>query len=490
MTADRSKPSAVVIGAGMTGLLLAIRLRESGITDVTVLEKAQTLGGTWRENTYPGVACDVPSHAYTYSFEPNPDWSNHFPPGSEIQSYFHRVFDKYGLAECTRFNEPVTRCEYDAATARWHVSTAAGGHYEADLLFSATGLLHQPVYPDIDGLDSFAGAAFHSARWDHDVALEGKRIGVIGTGSSATQIVAALVDMPGTEVTVFQRTPQWIVRMDDRPFTEKEKARFRRQPFRMKLVRRISELYYYLGTVALTGDRWWHRQVHKLMSRNAHRFLEESVHDPELRAALTPDYQVGCKRVVINPKFYDAVQRPNCRLVTAPISRIEDAGPVTGDGERHALDILVMATGFDASAFTRPIEMIGRDGLDLETAWRDKQSAYRSLCIPGFPNFFMMLGPNSPIGNQSIIEIAEHQADYALQLMDAWRDGRLEVIEATPEALAHWREMIRERMRHTVWTSGCNSWYLDKDGDALSWPDSWRVWLKMMRAPRWDDFVS
>ena len=474
----------------MTGLLLAIRLRRAGIRDVTVLEKAHTFGGTWRENTYPGVACDVPSHAYTYSFEPNPDWSNHFPPGAEIQAYFSKVFDKYGLADCTRFNETVTRCGYDEQSGSWGVETAGGAHYTAELLFSATGLLHQPVLPDIPDLDKFDGPAFHSARWDHDIDLANKRIGVIGTGSSATQIVAALVDVPGTQVTVFQRTPQWIVAMDDRPFTEAEKARFRQQPFRMKLIRRVSELAYYLGTVALTGDRWWHRQIHKVMSWNARRFLNNSVTDPALRAALTPDYQVGCKRVVINPNFYRAVQQSNCTLVTSPIDHAEAAGLVTEDGEHHPQDLLVMATGFDASAFTRPIQMVGRGGLDLDTAWLKKQSAYHSMCIPGFPNFFMMLGPNSPIGNQSVIEISEHQVNYALQLIEAWRAGRLAAIEPKPEALAQWREMIRERMRHTVWTTGCDSWYLDKDGDALSWPDSWRAWVKTMRVPRWEDFVA
>jgi len=488
--ADRRNPAVLVIGAGMTGLLLAIALRKAGIRDVTVLEKAEGIGGTWRENTYPGIACDVPSHAYTYSFEPNPDWSRHFPPGAEIMRYFERVFRAYGIDGCTRFGESVTRCAWDEASMRWEVSTAAGNRYQADLLFSATGLLHVPVYPAIRGLESFRGPAFHSARWDHAVALDGRRIGVIGTGSSACQIVPELLARPGTEVTVFQRTAQWIVKMQNRAFSAEEKARFARQPWRMRLIRRMSELVFAQGTASLTSAHWFDRATHRLMSWNARRNLEASVADPALRAKLTPDYVMGCKRVVISDSFYGAIQRPNAHLVTEGIERIEAEGVRTRDGVLHALDVLVLATGFDPTAYVRHMEFLGRGGLTIQQAWREKISAYQSMFVPGFPNFVLMLGPNSPIGNQSVIEIAEHQTAYALQLVDLWQRGRLPVIEATPEALERWRATIRARMRHTVWVSGCRSWYLDAEGDALAWPDSWKRWVRGMRRPELRDFVS
>lgn len=490
LSSTRKNPSVVIIGAGMTGLQLVIKLREIGITDITLLEKAQTIGGTWRENTYPGVACDVPSHAYTYSFEPNPDWTMHFPPGAEIYQYFKKVFYKYGINFVTRFNEAVTSCVYDDASQKWTVKSSQGNTYQADLLFSATGILHQPKFPDIAGLDDFAGVKFHTSRWDHTVDLKGKRVGIIGTGSTASQVIPALVKQGDIDVTVFQRSPQWLVKMEDRQFTPEEKQRFRKEPWRMKLIRKMSAIVYSLGTKALTGDSWLDKQTHKLMEWNAKRYLADVVKDPALRAKLTPDYKFGCKRVVINDKFYDAIQKSNAHLVTDAIERIEAGGVRTKDGKLHELDVLVLATGFDAAAFMRPMEFVGKNGVSIEKAWEKKITAYRSMFLPDFPNFFLMLGPNSPIGNQSVIEISEHQTAYVLQLIRQWQDGRLPTIQVKPEAVEQWRAMIKEKMGHTVWVSGCQSWYLDADGDALSWPDSWTNWLKTMETPALKDFVS
>ncbi len=490
MASVKENPSVVIIGAGMTGLLLVIKLRELGITNITLLEKTHTIGGTWRENTYPGVACDVPSHAYTYSFEPNPEWSMHFPPGAEIYEYFKKVFYKYGIDHCTRFNEAVTSCVYNDSSHKWTVQSALGNSYEADLLFSATGILHQPAYPDIPGLQAFAGACFHTACWDHSVDLKGKRIGVIGTGSTAAQVIPSLVDMPGTDVTVFQRTAQWLVKMDDRRFSEDEKQRFKRQPWRMKVIRRLSALVYSLGTQALTGDSWLDKQIQKLMGWNARHYLQGAIVDPQLCAKLTPNYKFGCKRVVISAKYYDAIQQPNAHLVTDGIEKIEAGGVRTKDGKLHELDVLVLSTGFNPAAFMRPMEFIGKNGVSIEQAWAKKISAYRSMFLPDFPNFFLMLGPNSPIGNQSVIEISEHQTEYLLQLVKRWQRGELPVIQVKPEAMERWRNAIKQRMGKTVWVSGCNSWYLDADGDALAWPDSWRNWKAAMAVPDLGDFVS
>lgn len=488
MTARRDNPSVVIIGAGMTGILMAIRMKQAGISNVTVLEKKESAGGTWRENTYPGVACDVPSHAYTYSFEPNPNWSSHFPAGREIHQYFKDVVSKYGVDSQIHFNEPATSCIYNDATQTWTVTTALG-QYEADLLISATGILHHPNIPAFRGMESFAGACFHTARWDHSVELTGKRIGVIGTGSTAAQVIPELVNTAGTEVSVFQRTPQWTVSMEDHQFSDEEKQRFARSPWRMGLIRKMSAFVYSRGTAALTGDSWFDRLTHKIMAWNGRKTIENAVADPELRARLTPDYEFGCKRVVITSKFYDAIQQPNAHLVTDGIDCVEPEGIRTTDGKLHKLDIIVMATGFDPTAFMRPMEFLGSQGLSIEQAWEKKITAYRSMFLPHFPNFVLMLGPNSPIGNQSVIEISEIQANYLMQLVDDWRDGRLEAIEASEEATQRWAQLIKDKMKHTVWTSGCDSWYLDAEGDALTWPFTWNRWVKSMQSPDLQDFV-
>lgn len=489
-TSSRQDPSVVIIGAGMTGIQLVIKLKQAGIKNIIVLEKTHDVGGTWRENTYPGICCDVPSHAYTYSFEPNPEWSSFFPSGSEIHAYFKKVTKKYEVEKHIRFNQLVTRCVYDEESNTWAISNADGEVLQADLLFSATGILHQPVIPDISGLDSFAGAKFHSSQWDHDADLISKRIGVIGTGSTATQIIPELVKLAGSKISVFQRTAQWIVKMDNRDFSDKEKQQFRDQPKRMERIRTWSARFWAQGTAALVSDRWFDRLTHKLVSWNGLRYLNKSIKDPELRAKLTPDYTFGCKRVVINPLFYDAIQQANVDLITENIDRIEPDGIVTKDGVLHPLDILVMATGFDATAFMRPMGFIGKSGVTIEQAWAKKFNAYRSMFLPDFPNFFLMLGPNSPIGNQSIIEISEIQTEYAIKLIDQWRAGKLQTIAAKPEAMQAWASMLKERMGHTVWTSGCQSWYLDSEGDALAWPDKWSKWVAAMQTPDLSDFVQ
>jgi cation diffusion facilitator CzcD-associated flavoprotein CzcO len=496
MSDRRKNPSVIIMGAGMTGILLAIKLKQAGISNITLLEKKGSIGGTWRENTYPGVACDVPSHAYTYSFEPNPDWSSHFPSGAEIYQYFEKVIHKYKVAQYIRYNEAALHSHYeeDDDGGFWMIKTSKGAELKADLLFSATGILHHPVLPEIQGMESFTGSAFHSSNWDHNSKLSGKRIGVVGTGSTASQIIPQLVAMADTDVTVFQRTAQWTVKMENRIFTDKEKQQFQAQPKKMLKIRKLSALVYSLGTAALTGNSWLDRLTHKLMAWNGRKNLKDNVSDPELRAKLTPNYKFGCKRVVITASFYNAIQQTNAHLVTESINHIEDDSVVVNDGspkgKKYPLDILVFATGFDASAFMRPMELLGRGGLSINKAWQKKIAAYRSIFLPDFPNFFLMLGPNSPIGNQSVIEIAEVQTDYVLQLIDRWQQGELTSIEAKPEALQQWTQRIKTRMKNTIWTSGCQSWYLDADGDALTWPDTWGHWLKAMKQVDLNDFVT
>jgi len=479
MSNNRQIPSVVIIGAGMTGIGLVIKLKQAGINNITLLEKAETVGGTWRENRYPGVACDVPSHAYTYSFEPNPEWSNFFAYGPEIHDYFKKVYFKYGVDKHTHLNEGVTSCVYQ--NNQWTVKTTQNKTYVADFLFSAAGILHKPAYPDINGLNNFGGVAMHTARWDKSIDMKGKRIGVIGTGSTAAQCIPELINTEGTDVTVFQRTAQWLVEAKNKSYTEQDKKRCREKPSRMEMIKNISLAVFAQGTSALVSDNFMGRIMHTVFAWNARRYLNNSVKDPVLRAKLTPNYKFGCKRVVMNETFYPAIQKPNAHLITDGIDHIEKDGVVTKDGKLHKLDVLILATGFDPAAFMRPMEFRGRNGLSIDDAWKKKIQAYRSLLIPEFPNFFLMLGPNSPIGNYSVIAMSEMQADYCIKLIKQWQENKLKEVEVKPQAVEEWRAMLKSKMSHTVWASGCQSWYLDADGDPLTWPDKWKNWVSMMK---------
>lgn len=488
MSNNRQNPSVVIIGAGMTGMAVAIKLLDAGIKNIVMLEKAHTVGGTWRENRYPGVACDVPAHAYTYSFEPNPEWSRFFAEGKEIQKYFEHVFKKYKLDEMARFNEAVTSCTY--ANGKWTVKTAKGNTYTCDMLFSATGILHKPNFPDIKGLKDFSGVCMHTAQWDEKVDLKNKRIGVIGTGSTAVQVIPELINTEGTDVTVFQRTAQWIVEAPNHDYTNEDKARFRANPSKMDRIKNISLWVFAQGTSALVDDSFFGRIMHKVFAWNSSRYLAKTVKDPILRAKLTPNYKFGCKRTVMNATFYPAIQKPNAHLVTEGICHIEKDGVVTKDGKLHKLDILILSTGFDPAAFMRPMEFLGRNGLSINEVWDKKLTAYRSLMVPEFPNCFIMLGPNSPIGNFSVIAMSEIQAEYCVKLIKLWQENKLKEIEVKPEAITNWRAYLKDRMKHTVWASGCQSWYLDKDGDPLTWPDKWKNWVKMMNTVNTSDLAS
>jgi cation diffusion facilitator CzcD-associated flavoprotein CzcO len=476
-------PSVAVIGAGMTGILMAIKLREAGVKDITILEKADKLGGTWRENTYPGVACDVPAHMYTYSFRGNHKWSHRFAHGDEIQDYFQDVADEHGITGQIRFDEALSACEY--RDQRWHLTTSKGAQLTVDFVVCATGILHHPAYPDIAGLDTFAGDMWHTARWNHDVDLRGKRVGIIGTGSTACQIISEL-GYEDLDLTVFQRTPQWIVSAPDKEYSERDKAALAgRQDKLSALSKRYAFILRNTFSKAVTGHKLQHWYISWLAKRN----LRKNVRDPQLRAKLTPDYPVGCKRLIISSKFYDAIQQPNVHLETTAIERVTEQGVVTADGKLHELDVLVLATGFNPFNFMRPMELRGRGGLSIEDAWANKVQAYRSLCIPGFPNFFLMLGPNSPIGNYSVIAMSEVQTAYVLKLIELWRRGELPAVEATEEAKQRFNAYLREGMGKTVWVRGCQSWYLDADGDPAMWPYSWEQWVAEHEQPVLDDFV-
>ena len=482
---DHTHLRFLIIGAGMSGILTAIKLQEAGLDDFAIYEKADRLGGTWRENTYAGVGCDVPSHLYSYSFAPNPDWSHRFSPGAEIQAYFEDVARRYGVDRLIRYGQEVRRCAFE--NGRWKIELADGSTDVGDVVIAATGVLHHPAYPDIPGLDSFRGTMFHSARWNHDVPLAGKRVGVIGTGSTAAQIVPALID-EAAEISLFQRTAQWIMPQQNPAYTREEKAEFRKHPEKMEQLRSdISRMFADgFSNAVVDAKSPQLRAIHDACVAN----LENGVKDPELREKLRPDYRAGCKRLVMSENFYDAIQRPNAKLVTEGIERIEKSGVRTRDGKLHELDVLILATGFRVDRFMRPIEVVGRNGLTLEEAWKKGPIAYLAVSIPDFPNLFMLNGPNGPVGNFSLIEVAELQLGYILQVVDQLRSGACKQVSASRAATQRFDAERREAAKTTIWQSGCNSWYLDADGVPAVWPWTFDRLREEMAKPQLGHFET
>jgi cation diffusion facilitator CzcD-associated flavoprotein CzcO len=479
---DRSTPSRTlrfaVVGAGMAGILSAIKLTQAGFTDVTVYEKADRLGGTWRENTYPGIACDVPSHLYCYSFALTPRWSHVFSPGDEIQAYFEGVARDHDVERLIRFGEEVVRCEF--SDGRWHLETAKGTRDEVDVVIAATGVLHHPRAPDIEGLDAFEGAMFHSSRWDHTTRIDGARVGVIGTGSTGVQIVSALTGRVA-KLSLFQRTAQWVLQVDNPAYSEEEMATLEADGEQLADVHwTLSEAFGGFATAVVDAASPEMAGIEQACREN----LEQNVRDPELRERLRPTYRAACKRLVISPNFYEAIQHPNAELVTEPIERLEPGGVRTIDGRLHELDVLVLATGFKADAFMRPMTIIGRGGVTLADAWAERPNAYLSISIPEFPNFFMLNGPNGPVGNFSLIEVAELQFGYILQLIERLRSGEVREISTTQHAMDEHEAARVEAAKNTIWVTGCRSWYLDDRGVPAVWPWTFDRFREEMREPK------
>ncbi|WP_353181427.1 NAD(P)/FAD-dependent oxidoreductase [Bosea sp. (in: a-proteobacteria)] len=473
-----------IIGAGASGIAAAIRLVEDGNDDVTIFEKASDVGGTWRDNVYPGLACDVPSHLYRYSFAPNPDWKTEYASGPDILAYLRNVSQKRGIVDLIRFDSEVLSARFEKQA--WHIVSSRGDEGSFDIVIAAMGVLHKPVLPDIPGRDDFAGKAFHSSRWDRSLDLSGKRVGIIGAGSTAVQILPAIIDDVAS-VALFMRTPQWVVPVANRPFPEEKKARFRNEPQAM------DALY------DLLADRFNSRFAAALVGENPEGLAEitqacqdnlaNNVHDSDLRRRLTPNYAVGCKRLVVSDRFYPALQRPNARLVDGRIAAIEAAGMRMSDGSLIELDVLVYATGFDPFNFFRPMTITGEDGLDLGTLWEHSSTALRSVAVPGFPNLFFLGGPNSPIGNFSFLMTAETQLDYIRGLIGLIRDGACRTLAPKPKVTAAWQAEIDAAMDRTVWvTGGCHSWYVDRSGKVASWPWTYERFRQELGTPRLDEF--
>ncbi|MDO8287985.1 MAG: NAD(P)/FAD-dependent oxidoreductase [Parvibaculum sp.] len=477
-----------IVGAGASGLMALIKLREAGLPDVTIFEKADSLGGTWRDNRYPGLTCDVPSLAYRYSFAPNSEWSHVCAPGPEILEYLKDIAARYDLERDIRYGAEMRTAEF--RDGQWHVTTSQGDEGAFDVVLAAAGVLHHPAYPDIEGLDTFKGDTFHTARWPDNFSLKGKRVGVIGTGSTATQITGAIIDEVAS-LSLFQRTPQWILPLANDPIPEEQREAYRANPALLEEeFVRLSAQQTESFAAAVVGEN---PRAYEALENYCKDHLN-LVTDPDLRARLTPDYRVGCKRLIMSGNFYQAIQKDNAELVTDAITRIEPAGVRTSDanskdGRLHELDVLVLATGFDAHKIMSPMIVKGRSGKRLDETWASAQEAYLAVTIPDFPNWFMIGGPNSPVGNFSWLQTAELQFGYALKLIETLRTGNVRELSPKPEALRAFNDAVKAKMPDTVWASGCKSWYINKDGHVASWPWTFDKFKRDMTEPVMEDYL-
>jgi cation diffusion facilitator CzcD-associated flavoprotein CzcO len=463
-----TQTEVAIIGSGFAGLCMGIKLRQAGYEDFVILEKADRLGGTWRDNTYPGCACDVPSYLYSFSFEQNPNWTRMFAPWDEILAYLEHCAAKYGIADKIRYGAEVTEAAFDESTGRWTVLVNGGETIDARALVAGVGNLHQPKFPDLPGLDSFAGRTFHSSQWDHDQDLTGRRVAVIGTGASAIQFVPRIAEQVD-HLDVFQRTPPWITPKPDRAIGPRERTLHARFPAGQRAIRNL--IYWGLEARGLgfTGNA----KLMKGLELQAKRHLRKQVTDPALRAKLTPAYQIGCKRLLQSNDYYPALARDNVDLVTTPITRVTPTGVITADGVEHECDTIVLGTGFEISGNLTRIGLLGRDGVDLADAWkRDGIGAHLGITVAGYPNLFLLVGPNTALGHSSMVFMIEAQVRYVMQALDLLRQRTGSYVEVREDAQDRFVSEVQDQLGDTVWQSGCNSWYLDAQGrNSTIWPE-------------------
>jgi cation diffusion facilitator CzcD-associated flavoprotein CzcO len=486
VTATDTPHQAIIIGAGMSGLCMGIKLRERGIDDFLILEKSPDIGGTWHDNNYPGACCDVPSVLYSYSFAPNPDWSRVFSPHNEIKAYFKRCADRFGLWPHLRLATTVERADWLEEHGHWRLTLAGGEQLTTRTLISALGQLNLPNIPDFAGRERFAGHSFHSARWDHGCDLSGKRVAVIGNAASALQFIPH-VARQAAKLSIYQRSPNYIIKRNDRAYAPWEKTLFRRLPFLQKLLRGFvylrGEWVFY--PVLRNNAGWLLRQWEKW----CRDYRDEAIADPELRARLTPDYRLGCKRVLISDDYYDAFRQDGVELVTSPIAGINENGVETEDGVERPVDVIIYGTGFNTSAMHSAVDFRGENGVSLQESWRDGAEAYRGVCTNGFPNFFMLYGPNSNLGSNSIIFMVERQVDYVVDCIDKLLSHELRAMDVNRQVLRDYNEKLQKELAGTVWVANCESWYKNAAGKVVNnWPRSTLAYWWLMRSPDFTDF--
>ncbi|WP_051385392.1 flavin-containing monooxygenase [Actinokineospora inagensis] len=467
----------VVVGTGFAGMGMAIQLRRAGRDDFVLLEKADDFGGTWRDNTYPGCACDIQSHMYSFSFEQKPDWTRAYAPQPEIWQYLRDVAAKWDLARNTRFGAEVIGARWDSAENRWYVSTNSGDTYVTRFLVAGLGALHIPSIPELPGIERFAGKTFHSARWDHDYDLTGKRVAVIGTGASAVQFVPRIAP-DVAELTLFQRTAPWVMPKPDHVMPEWSQNLFAKVPGAQRAYR---HLLYWVNEVRAVGFNG-HQRILKYASKLAAANIRRSVKDPDLAAKLTPDYVMGCKRVLISNDYYPTFNRPNVHLDTAGIAEVREHSVVGEDGREHQVDAIIYGTGFHVTDSYDYLKITGRDGVDLAGLWRDNGiNTHLGITVSGFPNLFFLLGPNTGLGHNSVVFMIESQVRYvadAIRLAEREGADALDVRRSAQDAF---NAEVQRKLADGVWTKGgCTSWYLDSQGvNRTIWPGfTWRYWMR------------
>ena len=475
---------ALIIGTGFGGIGMAVYLQQAGIDNYLVLEKADDVGGVWRDNQYPGAACDVPSHLYSFSFAPNTQWSRKFAMQDEIRGYIRRCTDQFGVTPRLRLGREVAEARFDEVAGTWTVTTTGGETYVTRALITATGQLNRPAFPSVPGIDSFQGEVFHSARWRHDIDLRGKRVAVVGTGASAIQFVPEIVPQVKSLV-LFQRSAPHVIPKPDRPYTTVEKLAFEKAPALMAGSRQWQYLSHEYRALAFTS----YQQFMALPEWQFKRHLASQVKDPVLRDKLTPKDPIGCKRILLSNNYYSALAQPHVQVVNGAVQAV-DAGGITGaDGVRHEVDVIIYGTGFKATEFLAPMRVVNGQGTDLNTAWRDGAEAYLGITVSGFPNLFMLYGPNTNLGHSSIIFMLESQMNYIRQCVGRLVDDRLRALDVLPTAQSQFNTALQQRLSQSVWSTGCDSWYVnDKGRNTANWPGFTFEYRYRTRRPDWADY--
>jgi cation diffusion facilitator CzcD-associated flavoprotein CzcO len=487
----------LIVGAGFSGICMGIKLLEAGVKNFLIIEKSEDLGGTWYENRYPGCACDVPAHLYSFSFERNPNWTRMFAGQQEIWQYLKSCVERYGLGPYLRFKTHFCEAAWDEAAGHWRIATSHvsrdNGNFSktvrirARVLISGMGALHVPHYPEIPGIERFCGPSFHSAAWRSEVDLGAKTVAVIGSGASAIQFIPHIAPRAG-KLYIFQRTPPWIVPRLDFGIPEKWRERFRRMPGLTWIIRKFLFLALEWRVLSFLGDRVVRGHVEKI----ARNHLESSVSDPRLRAALTPRYQIGCKRILLSDDFYPVFRRRNVELVTDRIAEIRERSVVTQDSVERPVDVLIYGTGFHVTEQFIGMKLFGRGGLEIHDAWRNGLSAYLGVSVNGFPNFFILLGPNTGLGHNSVVLMIEAQVRYVIKCLKLMRERNIGAMEVRAESQQHFAANLRDHMARTVWQSGgCRSWYQDThtgENTAL-WPGSVIDYMRKMRSVAASEYV-
>jgi cation diffusion facilitator CzcD-associated flavoprotein CzcO len=483
-----TSPSIAIIGAGFSGLGMAYYLRKAGFDNFVIYEKAAGLGGTWRENTYPGAACDVPSHLYSYSFDPHYPWSTAYGPQREILDYLRQLARKHDLERHIRYGREVASASFDEARGLWTLRFGDGQVAEHPVLITGVGQLHRPAYPNVPGLERFKGRAFHSARWEHDYDFTGKTVASIGTGPSAIQYVPELAKAV-KRLHVFQRSPAWCVHKIDRVYTRPEKWLLAHWPWTHTLDR--IRIFWYVEFVASVVQKhslfhWFSNALVKLV----HGFLlRRDVKDPQLRAKLTPDFPVGCKRLLFSNDWFKTLAQPNVELVTEAITEVTETGVKTADGRHREVDAIVYGTGFTATQFLAPMDFTGRGGVSLRERWRHGADAYLGMTVSGFPNFFMLYGPNTNLGVGTIIYMLERQQRYVVQCLQLLRDRKLRWLDVQEGAQRAFNEELERRSRDLVYLGGCNSWYLTEGRNTQNWVGYMTEYGWRLRQPQLEHYT-